>query len=202
LAAATLIQVSTWAAVGLGLKWVVWVVQLQYGLNQPAAHQFFTISLTKDFMSTGPNVDPIYSHQGNISGALIGGTANTNSDGTGTVGTNMTRLFLADSVNGSYVQRVRFSPSATTAATATSATVIRVYISSITSGVTSPGNNIWLWQEVASPAQTADQTTTATNFIEVPLNFILPAGWTIMASSHIVNAANTSWTGVVIAGNY
>ncbi len=148
-----------------------------------------------------PNIDPIYSRLGSMSGIAVGGTALTRSDGSGTIGTDMSCLFTADPTNGSWVSRVRFSPSGVVAATATAATVLRVYVSSKSSGATRQGDT-WLIQEVAAPAQTSDQTTTATNFLEVPLNFALPPGYSILASSHVVNAVNTSWTGICFGGVY
>lgn len=147
------------------------------------------------------NIDPIYSKIGSISGVQVGETALTRSDGSGTIGTDMARLFIADPINGSWVSRVRFSPSGVVAAVATAATVLRVYVSSKSTGGTLQGDT-WLIQEVAAPAQTSDQTTTATNFIEVPLNFALPPGYSILASSHVVNSANTNWTAICFGGNY
>jgi hypothetical protein len=147
------------------------------------------------------NIDPVYSKVGSISGIAVGASANTKSDGQGTIGTDIFKVFTADATNGSYVSRIRLSPVGTVAATATSATVLRIFISSQTSGSTTQ-TNTWLFQEVAAPAQTTDQTTTATNFIEIPLNIALPPSYTILVSSHIVNAASTSWTATVFGGNY
>lgn len=148
-----------------------------------------------------PNTKPIYSKLPSINGVAVGGTANTQSGGVGTIGTDIYKAFTADATNGSFVSRIRLSPVATVAATATSATVLRIFISNKTSGATTQADT-WLFQEVAAPAQTADQTTTATNFIEVPLGFALPPSYTILVSSHIVNAANTSWTATVLGGDF
>ncbi len=147
------------------------------------------------------NIAPIYSKIGAIAGVAVGGAANTRSDGVGTIGTDMFKVFTADATNGSFVQRVRLSPVATAAATATTATVHRLYISTKTSGGTTQADT-WLIQEVSAPAQTADQTAVATAFLEVPINVALPPSYTILVSTHLANAANTSWTAVVFAGNY
>lgn len=146
------------------------------------------------------NTSPIFPLTPNVSWVAVGGAANTNSDGTGTIGTNIYKAFTAGA-NGSYIYRVRLSPVATTAATATAATVLRLYISSITSGSTTQTNTM-LFAEVAAAAQTADQTTIATNYLEVVCNFIIPASYTVLISSHIVNNASTSWTGAVWGGDY
>jgi hypothetical protein len=148
------------------------------------------------------NIDPIYSKIGLIGpGVVVGATANAKSDGTGTIGTDIYKAFQADSVNGSWVERIRLSPYGLVAATATSATVLRIFISSATSGATT-ATNTWLFQEVAAPAQTTAQTTVATNFIEVPLGFMLDPNYTILVASHIINAANTAWHAIVIGGKY
>lgn len=147
------------------------------------------------------NVDPIYSKIGSINGVAVGGAANTSSSGTGTIGTDIFKVFTADATNGSWVSRIRLSPVATTAGTSTTATVIRIFISSVTSGSTTQANT-WLFQEIGAPSQSADSASAATNYLEVPLNFALPASYTILVTNHAVNAANTSWTATVFGGNY
>lgn len=149
------------------------------------------------------NNDPLLAGKGNAGSNvwLPATTANTKSDGTGTIGTDMIKLFTADSTYGAFVQKVRLNPQASAAATATTATVARIYISSITSGATTNADT-FLWAEVACPAQTADQTTTATSPIEIPLGFALPAGYTILASMHHAAAASTSWSFTCIGGDY
>jgi hypothetical protein len=147
------------------------------------------------------SIDPIYSRKGNVNGVLFGNVANTKSNGSGTIGTDLNLAFTADGLNGSWVSRIRFSPVSNVAATALNATVLRVFVSNKTSGATTPSDT-WLLQEVAAPAQTADQTTTATNFLEVPLNFALPPSGSILVSSHVANATHTSWIGTVFGGDY
>lgn len=145
------------------------------------------------------NTNPIYSMQGNT-GAVLITAANVKNDGTGTIATDIFKAFTAGAF-GAFLQKVRVSLSASVAATATTATVFRVYLSSITAGATTNANT-FLWAEVALPAQTADQTTTATNPVEVPLGFALPAGWTVLVSTHHAPAANTSVQAVVVGGDY
>lgn len=149
------------------------------------------------------NNDPLLSGKGNTGSVvwLPATTANTKSDGTGTIGTDILKAFTADSTYGAFVQKVRLNPQASVATTATTATVARIFISSVTSGATTNANT-FLWAEVACPAQTADQTTAVTNPIEIPLGFALPAGWVILVSMHAAAAANTSWSFIVIGGDY
>jgi hypothetical protein len=149
------------------------------------------------------NTSPIFTLVPAIGSATIlpATTANTKSDGTGTIGTDILKAFTADATNGSYVSSVRFSPNASAAATTTTATTLRVFISSVTSGATT-NLNTWLFAEVSAAAQTADHSTNATFPIEIPINRILPASYTILVSTHVVPAANTSWQAIVFAGNY
>jgi hypothetical protein len=148
------------------------------------------------------NAQPQFTAVGDIQSVLFGGTALTTSDGSsGTIGTSMQIAFTSSSTNGSYVEAIRILAVASTAATATAATVVRIYISSISTGSTSTSNT-WLIAELALPAITADQTTTATNWYDVPLGFRLPASYTILVSSHIVNNANTNLRALVIGGDY
>lgn len=150
-----------------------------------------------------PNTTPIYSNVPVItSGQLTSSiTANTNSDGTGTIGTNMVLCFTADATNGSFVTKIRIWPCANAAATVMTATVIRVYISSIASGSTTSANT-FLYVEIPATALTADQTTTAITYYEQTLNFALPPGYTILVSSHEGQASSTLWQCIVWGGNY
>ena len=128
-------------------------------------------------------------------------TANTKSDGSGTIGTDIVRIFTADPTNGSYVSSIRLSPYAIVANTTTTATVIRVFISSITAGATTSANT-WLIQEISVGAQAASNPATATFFIEVPVNRPLPPSFTILVSQHAAAATNTGWHCVVFGGHY
>ena len=127
-------------------------------------------------------------------------TANTSSTGSGTVGTSMVKLFTSGS-DGSFINRIRLSPAASTAASGTTATVARFYISTVTSGATTAADT-FMFAEVALSAQTADQTATATSSIEVPCGFYIPTGYFIHMSMHAAAAANTQWTAIVFGGNY
>lgn len=150
-----------------------------------------------------PNTNPIYSLvPGIAAGQLTASvTANTKSDGVGTIGTDIIKCFTADATNGSYVKKIRLQPYASTAATATTATTLRLFISSKTSGATTAADT-FCFQEISAAAQTADHSTTATFFIEIPVNETWPASYTILASQHVVAAANTGWQVIVFYGNY
>jgi hypothetical protein len=148
------------------------------------------------------NTSPIFVLTPNIGTATITSstTANTKSDGTGTIGTDILKAFTAGS-NGAYVSSIRFNPNASSASTATAATTLRVFISNKTSGGTT-NTDTWLFQEIAAAAQTADVSTTATYYLEIPINRIIPASYTILVSTHVAANANTTWQAVVFGGDY
>jgi hypothetical protein len=128
-------------------------------------------------------------------------TANTKSDGTGTIGTDMVKAFTADATNGSFINRLRFNPTASVASTATTATVLRVYLSSVASGATTNANTV-LWGEFVLGAQTADQAAGATNSFEIPMGIALAPSQTVLFSMHHSAAANTAWQCMALGGNY
>src|ERR1035437_172991 len=80
--------------------------------------------------------------------------ANTNSDGTGNITSTPTMLliFTADATYGSFVQKIRLTANGSTASTTTTATVGRVYVSTISSGATTNADTR-RFDEVALPAQ-------------------------------------------------
>src|SRR6266550_882545 len=113
--------------------------------------------------------------------SVVPSAANTKSDGAGTIGTDIFKAFTANATNGSFVSSVRFNPFASVAATNTVATTLRVFISNKTSGATTSADT-WLFAEISAGIQTADHSLNATFPIEVPINRILPASYTILVT--------------------
>lgn len=146
------------------------------------------------------NAVPAFCKNGTLGTPVAVAAANTSSQGGGTIGTDIYLALTADATNGTLVEYVRFSAAATTPTT-TTATVARVFASSQTSGATTSANT-HLLAEVALPATAADNTATAQNTIDVPLNIRLPEGWTILVTNHAAPAANTHWKAICIAGDY
>lgn len=146
------------------------------------------------------NTAPIFTLTPNVQGTAVGGTANTDSTGGGTIGTNIFKCFTAGAA-GSYVSKILFVPAASVPATSISATTIRVFLSNAT-GSTTTSANTWLVGEVGASNQFADNTTTAVGPYELPLNFAIPAGWFILVANHVVNAGNTTWIATVFGGDY
>jgi hypothetical protein len=142
------------------------------------------------------NTSPIYSIVGavdsvasNNAGLVVGPTANTALDGTGT----LYKAFTAGT-NGSYVQKIRFRPVGSPAAT-----VCRVFISSST---TTSATATWLYDEITLPAVTLSQTA-ATSVFELPLNFALDPSYLLYVTfGTSTGSAGTGYSVVTIAGDY
>jgi hypothetical protein len=144
------------------------------------------------------NTSPIYPSNGNIASVVVTG-ANTSSVGDGTIGTNIFKLFTSDAVDGSFVYRVRWIPIATTPTT-TTATVGRVFISTVTSGVVTRADT-WLFSEVTLPAIAAANASTAVIWFDVVCGFVLNPNYTLLVTNHAAPAANTFWRAVCFAGD-
>jgi len=142
------------------------------------------------------NTSPIYSIVGDVdsvasneSGLVVGPTANTSQTGTGT----LYKAFTAGA-NGSYVQKIRFRPVGSPAAT-----VCRVFISTST---TTNATNTWLYDEITLPAVTVSQTA-ASSVFELPLNFALDPTYLLYVTfGTSTGSAGTGYSVVVIAGDY
>ena len=145
------------------------------------------------------NATPQFTKNGNVSGIAVT-AANTSSEGGGTIGTDIFLAFTADATNGSFVDTVRWIPTAT-ANTTTTATVGRVYVSSQASGATTNANT-HLIAEVTLPSVSADHATIPVFSIDVPVNMRLPAGWTILVQCNAAPAANSQWKVVAVGGDY
>jgi len=127
-------------------------------------------------------------------------TANADSDGSGTIGTDMI-LLVTPGADGAFINRVRFTPAATAASTATTASVHRLFLSTQASGATTSANTS-LIAEIAAPSQTAAAPTAAITSLELPLGFYVPSGTQLLWSMHHVAAANTVWHCVAFGGQY
>ena len=142
------------------------------------------------------NTAPIYSIAGHVesvafdnTGLIVGPTANTALDGTGTLYKGFTA-----GTNGSYLQKIRFRPVGSPAAT-----VCRVFISSST---TTNATNTWLYDEITLPSVTLSQTASSSVF-ELPLNFALPASYLLYFTfGTSTGSAGTGYSVVTIAGDY
>jgi hypothetical protein len=137
-----------------------------------------------------PNNQPIFSRIGDIqwSGASAS-AANTTKDLT----TGITySVFVADSTNGGYVQRIRFRPLGTN-----QATVARLWINNGSSTGTA-ANNV-LFDEVSLAATTVSETS-ALSTTELPLNFALPPSYRLFVTLGVT--ASAGYAVSVIGGKY
>ena len=146
------------------------------------------------------NTQPIFTLTPKLTGVNIS-AANTKSDGTGTIGTDLFLLHTAGSA-GSFVKKVRFQPCANTAGTSTTATVFRVFLATTNTGATTPGGNIWLLGECTGAVQTADSATVANYPWEVAINEAIPSGSYIVVSSHTAPASNCQQQATMFGGDY
>ena len=142
------------------------------------------------------NTSPIYSIVGatdsvafNNTGLVVGPTANTAQDGTGT----LYKAFTAGT-NGSYIQKIRFRPVGSPAAT-----VCRVFISTSTS---TSATNTWLYDEITLPAVTVSQTA-ASSVFELPMNFAVDPSFLLYVTfGTSTGSTGTGYSIVTIAGDY
>ena len=142
------------------------------------------------------NTAPIYSIAGDVnsvaalnSGLVVGPTANTAQDGSGT----LYKAFTAGA-NGSFVQKMRFRSVVSPAAT-----VCRVFISSSS---TTSATVTWLYEEITLPALSVSQTA-ASSVFELPMNFALPANYLLYVTfGTSTGSTGTGYSIVTIAGDY
>jgi hypothetical protein len=145
------------------------------------------------------NVQPQFTTNGNVSSIAVT-AGNTSSEGGGTVATSIFLAFTAG-VNGSFVESVLWMPTASAAATATNATIGRVFLSSVTTGSTTSANT-YLIAEVSLPSVSADSTTVANSPIEITLNRRIPASWGVLVTNHVAPASSSEWIATVFGGDY
>ena len=151
------------------------------------------------------NSDPIYSKVADIqtntlaAATFLGPTANTATDGTGTI----YPIFTADATNGGYVQKLTFQCISTVAAT-----VCRVWlvdtVPTVTSGalVSNTSANTHNLNEIGLPQVTVSQTA-ASPHLELPLNMPLPPGFRLAVSfGTSTGASTTGWNVLAIGGKY
>jgi hypothetical protein len=131
---------------------------------------------------------------------LTGITASTKSDGVGTIATDMF-LCLTAGANGTYIQKIKVSAIGSVAATAMTATIIRFYISTKASGATTAADTA-LFAELPVAALSSANSANAITFYEIPCDFALNTGYTILASIHATLAANTSWQIITLGADY
>jgi hypothetical protein len=143
---------------------------------------------------------PIYSRgpKNGQGGAILGPSANTAQDGTGS---NVTVVFTADATNGSYVEKIILK-----AAGSPAATVARVFLctatGSFTPGTTNTAANSTLIAEKTLPAVTSSQVAASPD-IEIPIGFAIEADHKLfIAFGTSTGSAGTGYGVTTIGGKY
>ena len=136
------------------------------------------------------NTSPIFSATGDIQWTTVQTAANTTYDGT--VGTPA--IVFSASIDGGFVQRIRFRASGSA-----TATVARIFINNGQS-TGSLANNV-LFDEITLAGTTVSQTA-AQPVYELPLNIALPAGYRILTTLGTVQSAGGGWYATAIGGSY
>jgi hypothetical protein len=136
------------------------------------------------------NIQPIYSKIADIQWSTE--TVQSANTTTNLTSGTIYPIFTADTTNGGYVQRVRFRPLGSNAAT-----VARVWINN--GSDTSTAENNTLWDEIAIALTTVSQTAAQATY-ELPLNFPLPPSYRLYVTLGTVVAAGFDVT--VIGGKY
>jgi hypothetical protein len=139
-------------------------------------------------MTAERNIEPGFVGGGLVSSKAIT-AANTASDGSGTIGTD---IFLLYTYSKPYVRVINVAVTASVAATTSNATVIRLFNSSQhTNGDTTSSANTYLLSELFVPARTAAHSTNAIPSLILASRF-RPAGY-LLVTSHVAAATNTAW---------
>ena len=148
------------------------------------------------------NVQPIYSKLSGYSAStsLIAAVNASLYNAAGDIGTDVYKIFTADGTNGGYVERVRIQYVAN-ATTASNPCVMRLFISSATSGSVTDAN-AWFYESIAIPATGTLTTTAANATYDIPFGFALPASYTILAKITVAQPANCGFIAHAIAGKY
>lgn len=149
------------------------------------------------------NTNPIYSLTPNVGSVKITTTSTlVRSDGSAAnaIGTDQFLAF-SSGTDGSFVQRVRFIPVASAAAVNSVATTLRVFLSTVNSGIPT-STNTQLLAEISVPIISASNSTNAVTYYEIPLNIAIPSGNYILVSQHVAQTTNQSWQATVFGGNY
>ena len=147
------------------------------------------------------NTDPIYSRTGDVqSSALVAAVNASLYNAAGTIATDVYKVWTADATNGGFLQRcrVKYVANATTASTPC---VMKFFITSASSGAVTDSNS-WFYDEIAIPA-TGTLTTTAGNVsYDVPFNFAIPAGYSVVVKITVAQPASCGFIVTGVGGKY
>jgi hypothetical protein len=155
------------------------------------------------------NTAPIYSKNPRLGKVIIPQTtAVPKSDGS-SLATGVELMYCAfkGDTEGNYLSRIRFTLGSATASTLSTATTLRIFITSVaqTEGSASPATAITdtiLFQELAVAAVTCDVPTAGVNFFEIYFEFGIEYGQSILVTQHVAMANACNWGAIVFGGKY
>jgi hypothetical protein len=146
------------------------------------------------------NIDPIFSQAPDIQGKLVVTAPSVVYNTSGTIGTDIYAVWIADATNGGYIQKLRVKYSGNNTTTSNAA-VLKIWISSVSTG-TPTTSQAYLYDEIALPATGALSTTTTSAVYEIPMGIALPAGYAVLAVITVTQPANFGWFVTGIGGKY
>lgn len=150
------------------------------------------------------NVQPIFTRTPN-NGSVLVAAANTANDGTGnlTTGPTMYKAWTAGA-DGGYIDEIWIALVANAANLTPQAAlnIVRLYVSSIGTGATTSADTHLIHEEQFAAGLVASQSTAASTLRRIPIKRPIRATWTVLASVHLVAAANTGYKVSVWGGDY
>ena len=137
------------------------------------------------------NTQPIFSNQGFLKWGAAITAANAALDGTGTVTTIVTGN-AAGNASGNFIQKIIARPLGTNVAS-----VARIFVNNGATNTTVTNNALLV--EVSLPASALNPAAAMIG-VEIPLNLVLPASYTINAT--LGTAVAAGWIFTAIGGQY
>jgi hypothetical protein len=149
------------------------------------------------------NTAPIFTVTPNVSWVKIPTTyACVKSDGVSAgSGIDIMMLAFTAGANGSYVDFVRFYPSAS-ASVNTVACVLRAFLSTVAAPGATTQADTQLIGEFQVTIQAAGSTTNQAGFFDIPCKFQIPTGTYIHVTQSVAQTTNANWTATVFGGDY
>ena len=141
------------------------------------------------------NTSPIFSLTPKIGFAKVTGVDGS-ADG---IDADVKLVHTAGSFGG-FVQKLYAQPISTSGSTTTSAAVLRIYVNNGSTVGTATNNQLIKEWSLSAIAVNVAATVGVLSY-EIPLNFQLPASYTIYAGVTAM-AANTQWNITAVAGDY
>lgn len=146
------------------------------------------------------STNPPFTNAQKIAGVEIT-AANTRSDGVGTIGTDIFLIGTPAGTDDAYLRYIALWPTASVAATSTTATVARAFLSTQSSGATTAADTHPIGER-ALVSQSAANSTTASLPVIIQFNGPVPTGMSVLVTNHAAPATNTKWKAVAHWGEY